>query len=71
MRTIKYILVIFSLALLLYSCKKEALKSSVCGTVWDKGRDRSGWYLTVDDRQVRVDSVRWINTEVNGQYCGQ
>lgn len=66
-----YTILFFTLAVLLFSCKKEHLKQATCGTVWDKGRDRTGWYLTVDDRQVRVDSLRWINTEVNSQYCGQ
>ncbi len=57
------------LVITVISCKKEKL--TVCGTVWDKGHDRNGWYLTVDDRQVRVDSVRWMNTEVNSQFCNQ
>ncbi len=68
-KRIKQLFLLFILAVILFSCKKEVLKPSVCGTVWDKGRDNRGWFLTVDDRQVYVDSARWNNTETNTQYC--
>ncbi len=68
-KRIKQLTLLFILAVILFSCKKEALKSSVCGTVWDKGRDNRGWFLTVDDRQVYVDSARYNNTAIPSQYC--
>jgi len=66
----KTLLILGMIVMIFPGCHKEKQqRPKICGIVWDKGREPDGWKLTVDDRQIKVDSLTWERTEVNSIFC--